>query len=329
MDAGDDGLVRRYRWHIVIVAGALALVVLLMFTTDIFEPSETDVLRQMILMLGALVFLVALLTMLSRVFKILEALRDNSAKLKEVVGALEKVSAGLAAINHSTRVSETAKAIAFRDVDRLSLKQAVYEKLQKQDFQAADELIEEIARRPEYSDLAEQLKEQAEKYRTATDQERLNQMLAHIDKLIDNCEWVRASAQVEELIKVYPESESARAMRRKLLDKKEERKRILLAAWDDAVQKKETDRSLEILKELDLYLTPNEALALQEAAKDAFRTKLHNLGMQFSIAVTEKQWSSALDVGQQIIEDFPNSRMAEEIRSKLDVLRQNVQMQNS
>jgi len=329
MDAGDDGLVRRYRWHIVIVAGALALVVLLMFTTDIFEPSETDVLRQMILMLGALVFLVALLTMLSRVFKILEALRDNSAKLKEVVGALEKVSAGLAAINHSTRVSETAKAIAFRDVDRLSLKQAVYEKLQKQDFQAADELIEEIARRPEYSDLAEQLKEQAEKYRTATDQERLNQMLAHIDKLIDNCEWVRASAQVEELIKAYPESESARAMRRKLLDKKEERKRILLAAWDDAVQKKETDRSLEILKELDLYLTPNEALALQEAAKDAFRTKLHNLGMQFSIAVTEKQWSSALDVGQQIIEDFPNSRMAEEIRSKLDVLRQNVQMQNS
>jgi len=118
-------------------------------------------------------------------------------------------------------------------------------------------------------------------------------------------------------------------MRQKLLDVKEGRKRILLAAWDDAVQRQEIDRSLEILKELDLYLTPNEGLALQEAARDVFRTKLHNLGVEFSISVTEKRWNNALDVGQQIIESFPNSKMADEIRTKLDVLRQNVQMQST
>lgn len=329
MEPGKDSLVRRFKWHIVIVLAALALVVLLMFTTDIFEPSKTILFRQLVLMLGALMFLVALLTMLSRVFKILDALRNNSTKLEDLTGALEKISQGLAQINHSTRVSETAKAIAFRDADKLSLRQAVFEKLQMQDFDVAYEIIDEIARRPEYSDLAEQLREQAHKYQTATDQERLNQMLTHIDKLIDNCQWVRASTQIEELIKAYSDSERAKAMRQKLLDKKGERKRILLAAWDDAVQRQETDRSLEILKELDLYLTPNEALALQEGARDAFRTKLHNLGVQFSIAVTEKRWTNALDVGQQIVEDFPNSKMADEIRDKLDVLRQNVQMQNS
>jgi len=57
--------------------------------------------------------------------------------------------------------------------------------------------------------------------------------------------------------------------------------------------------------------------------------KLHNLGEQFSLLVTEKQWNSALGIGQQIVEDFPNSKMAEEIRTKMDVLRQNVQMQSS
>ncbi|MHC4352877.1 MAG: hypothetical protein ACYS0H_09160, partial [Planctomycetota bacterium] len=76
------------------------------------------------------------------------------------------------------------------------------------------------------------------------------------------------------------------------------------------------------------YLTPNEALALQEAARDVFRTKLHNLGVQFAIAVTEKQWGGALDIGQQIINDFPNSKMSEEIRGKLNILQQNVQLQN-
>ena len=71
-----------------------------------------------------------------------------------------------------------------------------------------------------------------------------------------------------------------------------------------------------------MYLTPNEGLALQESASGVFRTKLHNLGVQFSLAVTEKQWDIALEAGRQIVLDFPNSKMAQEIRGKMDILRQ-------
>ncbi|HCO96829.1 MAG TPA: hypothetical protein DIU00_23300 [Phycisphaerales bacterium] len=329
MSSENDGFLRRFRWHLVIICVALVIVLVLTLFTDIFQKSQTDLLRQLVFILGALVFISALLTMLSRVFKILDALRDNSVKLKEVTNALEKISSGLAQINHSTRVSETAKAIAFRDADRQSLREAVFDKLQQQDFSAAEEIINEIAKRPEYKELTEQLRAQTDRYHDATDQERLNQVIAHIDKLFVDCQWARASAQIEGLIKAHPDNEQAKAMRQILLDKKQERKRILLAAWDDAIQNQETDRSLEILKELDQYLTPNEGLALQEAARDVFRTKLHNLGVQFAIAVTEKRWVGALDVGQHIIAEFPNSKMSEEIRGKLDVLKQNVQMQNN
>jgi len=326
MSSQKDSFLQRFRWHIVIICVALAIVVLLTMFTDIFKAEETNLLRQLVLMLGGLVFISALLTMLSKLFNILEMLRDNSTKLEEVTASLEKIHAGLTQINHSTRVSETAKAIVFRDADRQSLREAVFEKLQQQDFDAAQEILDEIAKRPEYRELAEQLRAQAEKYRTATNQERLNQVTAHIEKLLNNCHWAMASAQIEGLIKAYPDNKQVKSMRQILLDKKQERKRILLAAWDDAVKGQETDRSLDILKELDLYLTPNEGLALQEAARDVFRTKLHNLGVQFSIAVTEKQWPSALGIGQHIIKDFPNSRMSEEIRGKLNVLRQNVQI---
>jgi len=329
MDTGQDSLLRRFRWHILIIAAALLIVILLTLFTNVFEPSQTNTLRQMVTMLGGLIFLAALLAILSRVFKILDALRDNSAKLEEVTSALQKISAGLAAINHSTRVSEAAKAIAFRDADRQSLRQAVFMKLQQRDFDAAYDLISEIAQRPEYRDLAEELRVQADRFRDATDQERIRQGIAAIEKLLDECHWAQASAQIEALIKSYPDSEQAKAMRQRFVERKEQRKRILLAAWDDAVKRRETDRSIEILKELDMYLTPNEALALQEAARDVFRTKLHNLGVQFSLAVTERRWAEALEVGEQIIHDFPNSRMAEEIRSRLDVLKQNVQMQHS
>jgi len=329
MSSQKDSFLQRFRWHIVIIFVALVIVVLLTMFTDIFKAEETNLLRQLVLMLGGLVFISALLTMLSKLFNILEMLRDNSTKLEEVTGALEKIHAGLTQINHSTRISETAKAIAFRDADRQSLREAVIEKLQQQDFDAAQQIIDEIANRPEYEELAKQLRKQVGEYHTATDQERINQATAHIEKLLNNCHWARASAQIEGLIKAYPDNEQVKSMRQILLDKKQERKRILLAAWDDAVRGQETDRSLDILKELDLYLTPNEGLALQEAARDVFRTKLHNLGVQFSIAVTEKQWTSALNIGQHIIKDFPNSRMSEEIRGKLNVLRQNVQMPSS
>ncbi len=329
MSSEKDTFLRRFKWHVVIICIALAIVFVLTFFTDIFQRSETGVLDQLVFMLGAFVFLCALLAMLSRVSKILGALGDNSAKLKEVTVALERISTELTQINHSTRVSETAKAIAFRDADKQSLREAVFDKLQQHDFNAANEIIEEISKRPEYEDLAEQLKSQIGRYHDATDHERLDQMIAHIEKLLDDCHWARASAQIEGLIKTHPDSEQARRMRQVLLDRKQQHKRILLAAWDDAVKRQETDRSLEILKELDLYLTPNEGLALQEAARDVFRTKLHNLGVQFAIAVTEKQWVGALDIGQRIVNDFPNSKMSEEIRTKLHVLEHNVQLQGA
>jgi hypothetical protein len=329
MSSENDSFIQRFKWHLLVICVVLLGVVFLTLFTDVFQKSQTDTLRQLLFMLGTLVFICALLAMLSRVFKILDALHDNSAKLEEVTKALENIGSGLAQINQSTRVSEAAKAIAFREADRQSLREAVFDKLQQQDFSAAEDIINEIAKRPEYKELAEQLRIQNDRYHDATDHERLNQVIAHIEKLLVDCQWGRASAQIEVLIKAHPDDEQAKSMRQVLLDKKQERKRILLAAWDDAIQNQETDRSLAILKELDQYLTPNEGLALQEAARDVFRTKLHNLGVQFAISVTEKRWVDALEIGQNIIADFPNSKMSEEIRGKLNVLKQNVQMQNS
>ena len=329
MDLPGDSFLQRYKWHIAIVCAALVIVLLLVMFTPIFEKSETNLLQYLAWLLGALILLSGLLAMLTRVIKILDALRDNSSKLEEVTGALEKIRAGLVQINHSTRLSETAKAIAFRDEEKRSLREAVFEKLQQHDFDAAYEIIDEIANRSEYKELAEQLRTQADAYHNATDQERISQVIAHIEKLFEDCQWTKASTQIEGLIKAYPDSEKAKAMRQRLLDSKQERKKILLAAWDDAIQRQDIDRSLEILKELDQYLSPNEGLALQEAARDVFKTKLHNLGMQFSMSVTEKRWANALEIGQQIVSEFPNSRMAEEIREKLDVLKQNVQVKGS
>lgn len=327
MDSGKDGLLWQFKWHIVIIVGSLIGVAFLAFSTDVLEKS--DKFRQLVWMLGALVFLFALLAVLSGVSKIADTLRSNGSRFEEATKALENICAGLAQINHSTRISDAAKAIAFREEDMQSLREAVFDKLKQQNFEEAYRIIDEISHRLEYEELAAEMRQQAEKYRDANEQERIDQTILHIESLMDAGRWAKASVQIEALIRSHPESDEARGLRQKLVERKEKRKRMLFAAWDEAVKRHETDRGLELLRELDMYLTPNEALALQEAAKDVFRTKLHNLGVKFSLAVSEKQWATALEIGQEIIRDFPNSKMSTEIEEKLGVLRQNVELQHN
>jgi hypothetical protein len=327
MNLRKDELLRRYKWHIVIICTALIVVFLLTVFTDIFEAFGIGSISQLIWLLGTLVLLGIVVSMLLKTFKIFSTLTESSERLEQIAETLDKNRSVLIQINQNTHLSETAKAIAFRDADRQSLREAVFDKLQQQDFDTAYEIIDEIAHSTIYQELAEQLHAEVDKYHDATDQERINQVIALIEKLFESYQWAKASAHIERLIKAEPESEKAKAMRQKLLDKKQERKKILLTTWDDAVKRQDTDRSLEILRELDLYLTPNEGLALQEAARDVFRNKLHNLGVQFSLAVSEKRWSKAVETGRQITHNFPNSRMAEEIREKWDVLKQKVAQQ--
>lgn len=325
MDSPKDSQFWQFKWHIIVICIALGLVLLLALFTRIFE--NTAALRNSVFLIGSLIFLGALLAVLSRTTGIVNTLRENSVKMEEAAKALEHIQAGLMQINQSTRISESVKAIAFREDDRQSLRNAVLERVKQNDFEAAYEIIDEISHHVGYRPLADELRQDVDSYRNATEEERIDQSITDIEALFKKCQWPKASIRIETLIRMYPQSEKARAMRQQLIDRKDERKKILLAAWDDAIQQQDTDRSLEILKDLDMYLTANEGLALQEAAKDVFKTKLHNMGVQFSMAVSDRQWETALDVGQQIVRDFPNSRMAEEIRTKIDVLRQNVQMQ--
>ncbi len=322
MGLGKDSPLGRFKWQFVLVFILLIAMVALAALALFLPAQQGGKLSQLVFSLIALMLLGAVILILAKTLNILNSLAENGAKLEKVTETLEKSRAVLTQIGQTARLSESAKAIVFRDADMQSLREAVFDKLQQQDFDATYEIIDEIARHAEYQALAELLRTQANNYRDATDTERVNQVISHIEKLFESSQWAKASAQIERLIRDFPKSENAKAMRQRLLDRKEERKKILLNAWDDAIKRQATDRSLEILRELDLYLTPNEGLALQEAAKDVFRNKLHNLGVQFSLAVSGGQWEKAIEAGQQIIRDFPNSRMAEEIHEKWDILKQ-------
>jgi len=327
MDSPKNSPSWEFRWRIVVIyvgliISALVLVVVT-FLTDFLETPEGQI-PPIVWLLLAGAFLIAIIATLSNLVKIFDALQDNTLKLEVMSEALKKNQSALAQINKIAHLSEAAKAIVFHDSDRQFLIETVLDKLEHQDIEGAYEIIDGIAHCQGYEELAEHLRAEADKRRGATDHERIEQAKVAIEKLFETFQWVNASMRIEKFISAYPDSEEAKAMRQKLIEKKEEHKKVLLNAWDDAVKRHATDRSLEILKELDLYLTPEEGLALQEAARHVFKDKLHNLGIQFSLAVSGEQWDKAIQVGQEIMRDFPNSRMSEEIHEKMDVLKQRI-----
>lgn len=248
--------------------------------------------------------------------------KANGERLENLVEMITRNNSLLAGVSQAVRLSDEAKEIAFRDTERMELGEAVLSKLHQHDFEETYSMIRTMAQMEKYRGLAEQLARTADSYRNATEKDRISQVIAHIDRLCEQYRWSQAAAQIDNLIRAFPYSEEAKVMPRRLRERKDRRKRDLLAMWDEAVQSKDTDLSLEILRDLDTYLTPTEGLALKESASTVFRTKLHNLGVQFALAVTERKWTDALTAGQQIVRDFPNSRMSHEIRSKMDILQE-------
>jgi hypothetical protein len=274
---------------------------------------------------GALAILVVVVGILVLLHELVQSSNAGDEKLEVLTQLLTRNRNLLSQISHGTRLSEAAKAIVFRDMDRQNLRDAVLEKLHQQDFDTTYAIIENISQRRGYEELAKQLRSEADLYRNATEEERLTQVIQYIDRLCAMYEWGRAREQIDRLLKSHADSPRVRQLPQLLADRKENRKRELLAAWDSAVKRQATDESLEILRDLDFYLTSNEGLALQESARDVFRTKLHNLGVEFTMAVTSKKWTQAVEIGEQIMRDFPNTRMAQEIREKIDVLKSKAQ----
>jgi tetratricopeptide (TPR) repeat protein len=312
------------KWYLVVIYLAIPAIILLTFFSDVFKTKQPGEIPQIVWLAGGLLLMVASIIILAKTIKLSSLLEDNLDKLDKITAAQEKDRATLEQITQSLHLSETAKAVINRDADAAAIRQAVLDKLQVKDPQAASKLIDALDAAGQHKELVGQLRTEVENFLVAGDREKENRLIANIDSLFNEYQWAKAAAQIENFIKTFPNSPQAGQLRQKLLDKKEERKKTLLTLWDDAVKRQATERSLEILRELDMYLTPNEGLALQEAARDVFRTKLHNIGVRFSIAVSGKQWQKALDAGQEIIREFPNSRMAQEIRERIDVLKERV-----
>jgi len=249
----------------------------------------------------------------------ISAQANELRELRKEMGSMQRV---LEQIEGNTRLSDTAKSLAHREPEMDALRAAIRDDHRSESWETALNLIDDMERRFGMREEAERLREELDVARSQATESKLNDAIGNIEKSFRVYDWDKAQNEIDRLVLALPEHAKVVALQDRMASQKVSHKKELLMAWEEAVRRSDTDHAIDVLKELDQYLSRAEAQALQESARNVFKEKLLQMGVQFRFAVTEKRWQDALTFGLDIIREFPNARMASEVRDVLDTLRE-------
>ena len=277
-------------------------------------------------MLAAGASAVCLFFVAAGLVSLLIKIESNTARqygeLRDIQETLERHREKLAELAESARISDDAKRITHREEERAALRNAIYDDVRREDWEAAFHLVEEMKTRFGYLEESERLRAEVTEARTESMRKKMAAAAARLEKLFAEHKWDQADKEIQRLRRALPDERRVARLEDELRERRQQHKADLLKSWNEALRRNDLDEGITILKALDAHLTREEARELEESARSLFKEKLMQLGVQFRFAVTERRWLDALEVGLQITEEFPNSRMAKEVQEHMNVLRQ-------
>lgn len=252
-------------------------------------------------------------------------LLGRPASVKSGGGDLEL----LQSINDRLLISDQAKRIAYRRQDRDALRTAIREDIDKGDFEAALVLASDMGALYGYREESEQFRDEILIARESYVQRKVSEAIASLDQLLASHQWHRALTEASKIQRLYPDSPKAHGLEQYVRDAFEQYKLSLCKQFDQADQRDDVELAMELLAEMDKYLTEAEASQYREAARRVIAKKRDNLGVQFRMAVHDRDSGRAYQIAQQIIAQFPNTKMADELRAKLDDLKKAAEQENA
>lgn len=240
----------------------------------------------------------------------------------ELVRKMQDLSAAFDRFSEMSALSDDARRVLNRRRERELLRAAIEEDITAEDWDAAMVLTNELADRFGYRQDAEEFRERIETARYETVARRVNAAVTHMEALITARRWEDAVGEAARIERLYPDSPRARGLVHRVERSLEEYKKDIERRFLVAAQEERVDEAMSLLKELDHWLSPDEAARLQEVARGVIGRARENLGVQFKLAVQDRRWRHAAEIGERIIEEFPNTRMAGEIREMIDAIRE-------
>ena len=235
---------------------------------------------------------------------------------------MQQMSVLLNTISEQQLISDRTKQVAYRTRDRETLRRAIHEEIANKDWESALQLANNMEQVFGYKQEADSFRRDIEQKRHGEVRRQVAEGIATIDRHVRAERWQEALAEAHRISQQFPTDDQAHFLPQQVEDRRQQHKRQLIESWQDAINRHDVDGSIEILRKLDPYLTPQEAEQMQEPARNLFKEKLNALRTQITLAVQDHQWTQAIRLGEQITRDFPNTRAAQEVREMMPVLRE-------
>jgi hypothetical protein len=252
-----------------------------------------------------------------------KAIQDHEDQiLAGLAKQLGDVCALLNLVNENQLISDRAKSVAFRVNDRDAIRRALTEEIARPDWEAALALANDMEHLFGYKAEADRYRAEIQAKRQGIVDGQIAEQMVIVDRYTNAEAWGQALHEAQRIMALFPDDPKVQQLPQEIEARRAAFKKKLQDSWADAVKNHDIDESIDILKHLDLYLTPSEAEAMQETARGVFKEKIALLRIQFTEAAQDHRWAEAIRLGESIISDFPNTRMAQEVRDMMEMLRQ-------
>ena len=270
---------------------------------------------------GGVVGLVITLTMLP-VCLFLRARMVRVDQTEKLESGMHALRGAIQLLQENIVLSDDARRVLNRKKEGELLRAAIEEDIRTGDFDAAMVLVRELAERFGYRNDAEAFRSRIEASRSNTVHTQINDAILGLDTMIGEGRWDAAFAEAARITRVYNESHAVEGLRHRVESARTRYKEDLERRFLQAAHEGEVEEAMELLREMDQYHSEQESEQFLEVARGVIGKARENLGAEFKLALHDKAWDRAERVGHRIIEEFPNTRMAVEVRGMIDTIRE-------
>ena len=227
----------------------------------------------------------------------------------------------LSHIHENAMLSDSTKRALYREREIDLLRRTIREDISRGAYNAALILCDDMASLFGFIKEAEAFRTAILEHRHQVQEQEIEAAFAELDAFLSRQQWHEAEMQANRIRRLYPESHLLPELDLRILAARQHYQRELEQQLDIALDRQEVSEAMAILRQLDHFVSKEDAQRLQEIARAVVDKHRENLSLQFKMSVSDRQWSQALEVGEQIKLEFPNSKMANEVRAMAEVLR--------
>jgi hypothetical protein len=227
----------------------------------------------------------------------------------------------LARIDEHVMLSDASKRLLYRDRELDLVRMMLERDIAAGDHDAALRLVDELGTQFGRLEEAEGHRARIGSIREAEVRDRLASGMQVIRRHLANGDWSAATAEADRLHRLLPDAPGLDGLANQIASARARHAADIEARMRDAHADGRIDEAMRLLRELDRHLVSDEASRVVDVAQAIIVAHRDLAGRRFRDAVSEKQWPVALELGESIVRDYPNTRMAEETTALLPGIR--------